>query len=175
MTRRIFISYQGDDRMRAKGFRLMRFNPNVEVDFFDRHLLDPVASRDPAYIRRCINERMRGTSVTVVLIGSKTRESEWVDYEIRRTLEEGKGLVGIRLKGLDESISPSRLIEAGADVIDWDPSGFNEAIEQAASGPSVAGPGLRSHEGATGMASHGGGEGGGGGGCGPRPIPAPRT
>jgi MTH538 TIR-like domain (DUF1863) len=168
MTRRIFISYQGEDRMRAKGFRLLRFNANVEVDFFDRHLLDPVASRDPEYIRRCINDRMFGTSVTVVLIGTKTHESEWVDYEIRRTLEEGKGVLGIRLKGRDESIAPARLIEAGAEVIDWDPAEFNEAIERAALAPSVAGPSSYAGAERTGATSHAGGGLGGSGGCGRR-------
>jgi hypothetical protein len=167
MTRRIFISYEGEDRMRAKGFRLLRFNPNVEVDFFDRHLLDPVASRDPDYIRRCINERMRGTSVTVVLIGSKTHESDWVDYEIRRTVEEGKGLLGIRLKGRDESIVPPRLDESGAETVDWEPSEFNEAIERAARRPLSNGPG----GGGTPEPSGTSAAGGGGGGCGPRPIP----
>jgi len=171
MTRRIFISYQNEDRMRAKGFRLMRFNPNVEVDFFDRHLLDPVASHDPNYIKRCINERMHGTSVTVVLIGNKTHESEWVDYEIQRTLEEGKGLLGIRLKGRAESIPPGRLTEAGAEVIDWEPADFNDAIDRAARAPLVAGPGLHSVAAPAGTAAAGGGGGGGSGGCGPRPPP----
>jgi MTH538 TIR-like domain (DUF1863) len=170
MTRRIFISYQSEDRMRAKGFRLMRFNPNVEVDFFDRHLLDPVASHEPDYIRRCINERMHGTSVTVVLIGTKTHESEWVDYEIRRTLEEGKGLLGIRLKDKAESIPPGRLVESGAEVIDWEPAEFNGAIDRAARAPLVAGPGNQSGRASAGTFASGGG-GGGSGGCGPRPTP----
>lgn len=153
--------------MRAKGFRLLRFNENVEVDFFDRHLLDPVQSRDPNYIKRCINEQMRGTSVTVVLIGSKTHQSEWVDYEIRRAIEEGKGLLGIRLKGKEEAITPARLDDAGGEVIDWTPSEFNSAIERAASSSSIATPAsyARSAEPAT--ASAGAGLAGGGpAGCG---------
>lgn len=153
--------------MRAKGFRLMRFNPNVEVDFFDRHLLDPVQSRDPAYIRRCINERMLGTSVTVVLIGTKTHESEWVDYEIRRTVEEGKGLLGIRLKGRDESIIPPRLDEVGAETIDWEPDKFNDAIERAARGESIAGPSQYAPA-EPGAVSAGGTGGGGSSSCGRR-------
>lgn len=154
--------------MRAKGFRLLRFNENVEVDFFDRHLLDPVKSRDPEYIKRCINAQMKGTSVTVVLIGSKTHESEWVDYEIRRTIEESKGLLGIRLKGRDDSIAPPRLVESGAEIIDWEPSEFNAAIERAASSTRIAGPAAyaRTQDAASAGASSGPGGGGGGSGCG---------
>lgn len=167
MTRRIFISYQGDDRMRAKGFRLLRFNENVEVDFFDRHLLDPVQSRDPDYIKRCINEQMRGTSVTVVLIGSKTHQSEWVDYEIRRTIEEGKGLLGIRLKGREDAITPARLTDGGGEVIDWEPSEFNAAIERAARSTSIATPATYARSSEAAAAGSGSGlSGGGPAGCG---------
>ncbi len=166
MTRRIFISYEGEDRMRAKGFRLLRFNPNVEVDFFDRHLLDPVQSQDPEYVRRCINEQMRGTSVTVVLIGSKTHQSEWVDYEIRRTIEEGKGLLGIRLKGKDKCITPGRLDEAGAEVIDWEPAEFNAAIERAAASTTLSEPAHYAQSQEEGVPASGGTGGGGSTSCG---------
>ena len=42
MARRIFISYQHDDQMKAKGFNLLRWNKNVPTEFVGRHLLDPV-------------------------------------------------------------------------------------------------------------------------------------
>ena len=74
MARRIFISYQHDDRMKAKGFNLLRWNRNVETEFVGRHLLDPVKSSDPAYISKKIREQLKGTSVTVVLIGDSTWE-----------------------------------------------------------------------------------------------------
>ncbi len=42
MTRRVFISYQHADQMKARGLNLMTYNKNVNVDFTGRHLLDPV-------------------------------------------------------------------------------------------------------------------------------------
>ena len=33
MARRIFISYQHDDQMKAKGFNLLRWNKYVDVEF----------------------------------------------------------------------------------------------------------------------------------------------
>ena len=47
MARRIFISYQNDDQMKAKGFNLLRWNKNVPTEFVGRHLLDPVKSNNP--------------------------------------------------------------------------------------------------------------------------------
>ena len=132
MGRRIFISYQHDDIMQAKGFNLLRWNPNVEFEFVGRHLLSPVDSEDPNYIRSKIREQLNGVSVTVVLIGQNTANSEWVDYEIRASLEQGKGIIGIRLKGAENADIPPALVEAGAKVINWDPDVFADGIEGAA-------------------------------------------
>jgi len=132
MGRRIFISYQHDDIMQARGFNLLRWNPNVPLEFVGRHLLSPVDSQDPQYIRRKIREMLNGTSVTVVLIGRKTTQSEWVDFEIRESLDRGNGLLGIRLKDAGNVNLPSALIEAGAKIIDWNPDIFADEIERAA-------------------------------------------
>jgi len=69
--RRIFISYQHLDRMRAKGFNLMRYNKHLELDFVGRHLLDPVDSTNRDYITRTIKEQLAGTSVTIVCQGTR--------------------------------------------------------------------------------------------------------
>lgn len=139
-TRRVFISYEGNDRMKAKGFRLLRWNENVDVEFYDRHLLDPVDSSNDQYIQRCIRDQMRGTSVTVVLVGENTKDSDWVEYEIERSLKEGNGLVAIKI---DDDISdedvPDKLKENGAEIIDWDPDEFDDAIERAANQRSKVG------------------------------------
>lgn len=139
-TRRVFISYEGSDRMKAKGFRLLRWNKNVDVEFQDRHLLDPVDSTNDQYIRQCIRDEIHGTSTTVVLVGENTKDSDWVDYEIERSLKDGNGLVAIKV---DDSISdedvPDKLKENGAEIINWDPDEFGDAIERASSQRSKVG------------------------------------
>ena len=129
MARRIFISHQHDDQMKAKGFNLLRWNKYVDVDFVGRHLLDPVKSNDPSYISRKIREQLKGTSVTVVLIGDKTRDSDWVEKEVRWSLEKDppNGVVGIRLK--DGVKIPENLRDCGAEIMDWEPNEFEAAIE----------------------------------------------
>jgi hypothetical protein len=42
-----------------------------------------------------INRALRGTSVTVVLIGAETAHRPWVKYEIQKSLERGNGMLGI--------------------------------------------------------------------------------
>jgi hypothetical protein len=134
MARRVFLSYQHEDQLKAKGFNLMRYNKHLGLEFVARGLLDPVRSKDPAYIRAQIREKLKGTSVTVVLLGDKTADSEWVANEIAWSIEKDSpnGLVGIKLT-VDAEV-PAGL--EGAEILDWhvpeDVQEFSAAIERAA-------------------------------------------
>ena len=132
MKRRIFISCKYDDQMKAKGFNLLRWNKNVPVEFVGRHLLDPVKSENWEYVSRKIREQIRGTSVTVVLIGKNTWSSEAVAYEVEQSLKKDSpnGILGIRL--YDGVKVPESLESCGAEIIDWKPDEFAAAIERAA-------------------------------------------
>lgn len=136
MARRIFISYQHGDRMKAKGFNLLRWNKNVDFEFVGRHLLDPLDSKNENYITQKVNEQLTGTSVTVVLLGYKTEDSKWVQWEIEQSVEKKNGIVAIKLS--DDVADPSKespvgkaLYDAGAEIIGWDVAKFEAAIERA--------------------------------------------
>lgn len=138
MARRIFISYQHEDRMKAKGFNLLKWNKNVDLEFSGRHLLDPVDSKNEEYIKSKVLEQLKGTSVTVVLLGKETHDSDWVKWEIEKSLdkENPNGILGIRLD--DNAPLPEgspvadALKSSGAEIIDWDPHEFQDAIDRAA-------------------------------------------
>lgn len=135
MTRRIFLSYQHEDQLRAKGFNLMHYNKRLNLEFVTRGLLDPVKSSDPDYITRQIKSKLKGTSVTVVLLGDKTADSDWVAKEIQWSSEKDppNGLLGIKLT--PDAQVPDGL--DGAELLDWtspeDVREFDAAIERAAS------------------------------------------
>jgi hypothetical protein len=130
--RRIFISFCYSDQMQAKGFHLLRWNRNVDLDFVGRHLLDPVDSTDNEYIARRVREQIANTSVTVVLLGKDTCDSEWVENEITWSLrkETPNGILGIKLRA--DAVVPKVLHECGAEILNWRPHEFAEAIERAA-------------------------------------------
>lgn len=136
--RSIFISYQHKDQMKAKGFNLLSSAKNVDVDFVGRHLLDPVDSKNKQYIDTKIREQIKGSSVTVVLIGKDTKKSKYQPFEIEQSLakDSPNGILGIKL---DKSIKLPKdsavgqlLHDVGAEVIDWDSKKFADAIERAA-------------------------------------------
>lgn len=130
MARRTFISCAYENRARAKGFNLLRWNKNVDCEFVGRHLLDPVDSTNREYISRKIKEQLANTSVTVVLVGKETAKSEWVEREIAWSLEKGNGVLAICLE--NGVVIPEAVQNCGAEVIGWDPSKFDDAIERAA-------------------------------------------
>ena len=135
MARSIFISYQRQDVNRARGFNLMKHSQYVDVNFRGRHLLTPVNSRNPSYIKSCVNKQMHGTSVTVVLLGEKTHQSNWVAWEIAQSIKRGNGVVAMRLKDQHAPLPPNsevtRLLrQAGAEVLPWSPHGVDRAIER---------------------------------------------
>lgn len=68
--------------------------------YLDKAAWESIQRRGSAAIQDWIDSQMRGTSVTVVLIGAETLQRPWVRYEMRRTLERGCGLFGISLSGM---------------------------------------------------------------------------
>lgn len=53
-----------------------------------------------AEIKRWINKEMKGKSVVVVCIGAKTSQRKYVEYEILKGWNDGKGVVGIYIHNL---------------------------------------------------------------------------
>lgn len=60
---------------------------------------DVARGGDPA-IKRWIDEQMKGKSCHVVLIGKETAGRRWVNYEIEKAWNSGKGVVGIYIHKL---------------------------------------------------------------------------
>lgn len=55
---------------------------------------------DPA-IKKWIDDNMKNKSCVVVLIGNTTANKKWVQYEIEKGWNDGKGLVGVYIHNLE--------------------------------------------------------------------------
>lgn len=56
-------------------------------------------------IKKWIDDHMREASVVVVFIGSDTDDRKWINYEIEKSWNEGKGLLGIYIHNIDDKVT----------------------------------------------------------------------
>ncbi len=126
--RRIFISFDHEDTAQVSGFMGLRQILDG-FDFYNHKLDRRIKSSDVSYVTRVIrDEYIKPASVAVVLIGNRTAQSEWVRWEIQESARQGKGILGIRLRGSSGAV-PSGI---PADAVGgWDPDKFAGWIEWA--------------------------------------------
>ncbi len=55
-----------------------------------------------AAIQKWIDGQLNGRSCTLVMIGSATAGRKWIDYEIAKSWNDGRGLVGIHIHNLKD-------------------------------------------------------------------------
>ena len=75
-------------------------------------------------IKKWINDQMKYRSSIVVLVGNKTANRKWINYEIVKAWNDNKGIVGIYIHGLKNS--DGKISEKGYspfDYIDYGDSG----------------------------------------------------
>lgn len=142
--RKVFVSYHhGGDQPYYDWFSRM-FHDRYEA-IRDNSLERKIQSDNTDYVMRKIREEyISGTSCTVVLIGEKSHERKYVDWEIKASLDKGHGLIGIVLPrhtrdSAGRIIVPDRFMDnltsGFASWMSWDslnPDGFKVAVEGAA-------------------------------------------
>lgn len=81
---------------------------NMDDTFVDGSIWEKEKSKDATVIKNLIEDGLKKTSVTAVLIGTDTADRRWVKYEILKSFERGNGLLGIhinRIRNKDKQIS----------------------------------------------------------------------
>lgn len=150
MAKNIFVSFDHNDATQVNGFKLLKNNPNHPLDFRDHSLKEPVRDRygnpivyppsDPRSkpVRDEIIQKFENASKLVVLIGSNTAGSEWVDWEIKTFYNmkyelskenTWKRIRGMQLKGQDFASIPSALNDRSTKVMNWDPDAFDRWLD----------------------------------------------
>lgn len=96
MARRTFFSFKYKDVSRAMVVRNSWVTQGKEAaGFIDAVDFEELKRKGDPAIKAWIDNQLKGTSVTVVLVGEKTCSSRWVKYEIEKSKEIGNGLLGI--------------------------------------------------------------------------------
>ncbi|HUS13003.1 MAG TPA: TIR domain-containing protein [Pyrinomonadaceae bacterium] len=95
--------------------------------FRDASLWEEAKKKGDSAIKELIDEGLKGTTVTAVLIGAATANRKYVDYEIEKSIERGNGLLGLRIHNIKDKNGstdvlgsiPSKLNGGGYPTYTW--------------------------------------------------------
>jgi hypothetical protein len=105
MARKVYFAFDYED---LKDFRANAVRNSWVIQkgeaagFWEAADWEAVKKQDDEAIKRWIDEQLDGTSVTAVLIGTATSERRWVTYEIKKSHEDRKGLLGVYIHNIKD-------------------------------------------------------------------------
>ena len=129
--KRVFLSFDYDDHAQVNGLRGVMRNPNHELEAYDESLSKAIESKNKAYVRQVIGEKIRRSSVTVCLISATTHKSEWVDWELEESDRQGNTIIPMALKGVDRAVLPTLIKQKSLTFHPWNPDLLNDLIAKA--------------------------------------------
>jgi hypothetical protein len=106
MARRVFFSFHYErDVWRAGQVRnsWVTKEDREAAGFWDSAAWEEVKKKGTAAVEKWIDDQLKGTSVTVVLIGAETSTREYVGYEIKQSHIKKNGMLGIYIHNLKDS------------------------------------------------------------------------
>jgi MTH538 TIR-like domain (DUF1863) len=124
MTRKIFFSFHYErDAWRAGQVR----NCNIvagagevagedEYGFIDAVDWESIKKKGDAAVEKWIDDQLKYTSVTVVLVGAETASRDWVRHEIVKSWNRGNGIVVIRIHNIKDQQKKTDM--AGSNPLD---------------------------------------------------------
>jgi hypothetical protein len=97
--RQVFYSFHfKNDVMRVQQIRnIGAIEDNKPVSEND---WEEIRKKGADSIKKWINDNMSYRSCVIVLVGEETTDREWVQYEIKKAWEDGKGLLGIYIHNI---------------------------------------------------------------------------
>lgn len=105
MARRVFFSFHYKYVWKVNQIRSI---PNIigtaAAGFQDSSLWEKAKAKGDKVIKGMIDDAIKNTSVTVVLVTYGTTNRKYINYEIEKSLERGNGLVAIQIHHLKDQL-----------------------------------------------------------------------
>ena len=129
--RNVFISFDHRDVVEVNLLRGQAKNENNDLEFNDYSLKEPFNSERAEYIKSGIREKIRQSSVTAIYVTDNTHESEWVEWEARESIAQGKGVICIHKGEAPPAKLPSFVSDLKLKIVPWKHKELADAIEEA--------------------------------------------
>ena len=117
--RNVFISFAMEDLNEVNLLRAHAKNEKSDIEFNDYSVREPYDSERAEYIRQKITERIERASVTVVYLSDSTPQSEWVKWEVEKSLSLGKRVIAIHTSDKPPSQLPKWVSDKKINVVPW--------------------------------------------------------
>jgi MTH538 TIR-like domain (DUF1863) len=117
--RNVFISFATEDMDEVNLLRAQAKNEKSDIEFNDHSVREPYESERADYIKRKIEERISRSSTAVVYLSKNTSQSQWVKWEVEKSLELGKKVIAVHAGDSFKGRQPSWLAGHGIKVVPW--------------------------------------------------------
>lgn len=125
----LFVSHYGGDEKRIEDFKRL-LSRDYEIRDSSIVESDPNNAKNEDYIKSIIRSQIDWAGRVVVLIGPKTSERDWVNWEIEYAAKVGeKRIVGVFLRGETDSDVPEMLEKYGDACVTWNSDKIVAALE----------------------------------------------
>jgi len=128
--RRAFLIFRAGDSDQVRDFCAKAKEIDPHLDFVDFALKVHFKNENAVYVRHCIRKRIEASSMVVVFVGKTTHDCEWVDWEIRETLDMGKFLMALRLSDERSLRMPKALKEHRIKLMSWNQNEIRQIIQK---------------------------------------------
>ena len=126
----VFISFAHENLDEVNLLRGQAKNDSNDLEFSDYSVKVPFNSKDADYIKRKIIEKLEKVSVTAVYITKDAAKSDWVKWEVEKSLQMGKGVVAV-YQGDTSPAMPSFIKDNGIKAVQWKHEELTKAIDDA--------------------------------------------
>ncbi|MDD4110889.1 MAG: TIR domain-containing protein [Clostridia bacterium] len=121
---RVFLSFHIEDEAQVNFIRAQA--KGGQLEFSDYSVKEPF---DEKWKTQC-TERINKSEVLIVMIGEETYKREAVDWEIRKAVELGKPVIGVRIYRDKNHKIPNALVDAHAQITNWDLDKIQQIIDK---------------------------------------------
>lgn len=126
----VFISFAHENLDEVNLLRGQAKNDSNDLEFSDYSVKVPFNSKDADYIKRKITEKLEKVSVTAIYITKDAAQSDWVKWEVEKSLQMGKGVVAV-YQGDSAPKMPSFITDNKIKFVQWNHKELTQAIEDA--------------------------------------------
>lgn len=128
-TKNVFISHVHEDDHGLDKIKTLLASKGIEVRDSSIHTGKFNDAKSPEYIKtQILAPAINWAGVFICYVSPKTKDSEWVNWEIEYAAKQGKRIVGVWEQGEKECDLPSALHEYADAMVGWNGDNIVDAI-----------------------------------------------